>query len=578
MVSNAKALVGLLTLAATFEGAFPQTFGDGPSLSRIVGGKDADPEKYPFYVSLEQGCAGALVAPDVVVSSSHCVADGHGINMNVTVKAYESNFSETRSIVGLSRHPQYLENSLGYDVAILLLNDIVEGAVPVEINVNGSLPIAGDNLTVIGFPSITITTIGADDNETFVQEYEVLQEGKLVAYADSACVDAYGDIWQGNQTMLCAGNEEGGSVHNCADDRGGPLLDEDNMMVGIVSLGSTCGKKDSPGIYMRASAFSEWIDYQVCTMSSVPPSYCDALLEYYFPPNSNSNNSIVVSLPPSPPENSTNVNNTILVTVPDSPPEDPVPGEPAVEIDVNEGVDVDAVPAEPAEPATGSDASAGVDVGDVPREPPAESDASAGADVDAVPAEPAAGSDASAGANVEAGMDGNPEADNTGSSGPDWGSTGGVTVTIGGTYAAPSATPPPALPQEQAVSLKLEIHYDAYGIENAWTLRNMDVDEIIDEKKYYTVAPAGLSSTVYKNLLAGNYTFTIQDYANDGICCNFGEGFVRLTQVYDDDVVDIDNKEIWHLKGNFEAQAAVEFQLYPYTALPETAVDVTKTP
>ncbi|CAB9510774.1 Plasminogen (Fragment) [Seminavis robusta] len=446
-MKNPKTLLSTLILAATLAGT---TTVSAQSSERLDGGRDADPEQYPFYVSLELGCAGTLVAPDVVLTSSHCLADGAGINMNVTVKTENfPEFNESRSIVGISRHPKYLENSLGYDLAVLLLNAPVDGAIPVEINMNASLPMAGDNLTVIGFPSYTITTIGVNNTVTEIQ-YEVLQEGTIAALPDSACADAYGDVWQGNSTMLCAGNEEGGSVFNCADDRGSPLLDDENRMVGIVSLGSTCGKKDLPGIYMRASAFNDWIEYQICTLSADPPAFCEALLEYYFPYTVNSNNSILVTLPP---PNNTNT--------------------------------------------------------------PAPTDA---------PTEPA---------------------------------------------------------PKETVALRLEIHYDAYGIENSWMLRNSDEDEIIDEKKYYTVAPAGLSSTLYENLLPGNYSFIIQDYANDGICCDFGEGFVRLSQVYNGNVK-TDDREIWYVQGNFEAQASVEFPLVPYdvgsNATTGTAVNKNESP
>lgn len=48
--------------------------------------------------------------------------------------------------------------------------------------------------------------------------------------------------------MLCAGNTENWERDACVGDSGGPLFCN-NLLVGIVSWGIGCGKKNYPGVY-----------------------------------------------------------------------------------------------------------------------------------------------------------------------------------------------------------------------------------------------------------------------------------------------------------------------------------------
>lgn len=74
------------------------------------------------------------------------------------------------------------------------------------------------------------------------------------------------DIYGGRQqpilnSMLCAGRLSGGT-DACGGDSGGPLVCErDGRMelVGLVSWGDGCAKKDRPGVYTRISSFVPWI-------------------------------------------------------------------------------------------------------------------------------------------------------------------------------------------------------------------------------------------------------------------------------------------------------------------------------
>jgi hypothetical protein len=51
-------------------------------------------------------------------------------------------------------------------------------------------------------------------------------------------------------------------------------MDQNGFLIGVVSWGIGCGRKRYPGVYARVSAAYEWINEQICALSSNPPSSC----------------------------------------------------------------------------------------------------------------------------------------------------------------------------------------------------------------------------------------------------------------------------------------------------------------
>ena len=64
------------------------------------------------------------------------------------------------------------------------------------------------------------------------------------------------------ENILCAGIEEGGK-DSCQGDSGGPLVVEMNdgtfVLVGVISAGMGCARRDIPGIYTKVSKHIKWI-------------------------------------------------------------------------------------------------------------------------------------------------------------------------------------------------------------------------------------------------------------------------------------------------------------------------------
>lgn len=65
-------------------------------------------------------------------------------------------------------------------------------------------------------------------------------------------------------------------LRSLAGDSGGPLIDyKTKTLAGVVSWGSGCGRADFSGVYARVSSMVDWIEGQLCNISSFPPDYCN---------------------------------------------------------------------------------------------------------------------------------------------------------------------------------------------------------------------------------------------------------------------------------------------------------------
>lgn len=92
----------------------------------------------------------------------------------------------------------------------------------------------------------------------------ILQEVEVPVISNDRCVT------ETNYTnkmitdnMLCAGYPGVGERDSCQGDSGGPLVyerpDKRLVLIGVVSWGNGCARKDFPGVYTRVTRFMNWI-------------------------------------------------------------------------------------------------------------------------------------------------------------------------------------------------------------------------------------------------------------------------------------------------------------------------------
>ena len=277
----------VLALAAAGAGnAQQQTFDcelpDHKVVTRMVGARDVEHERYPWQVSigstakgrnaaLAHFCGGSLIGARWVLTAAHCVPISPG-ELRVVHGATDLRKPEktavTRGVAEAYPHPEYDGNpENGYDIALLRLSAPISNAkksyapLPVEkFAAQRSFP--GACAVVTGWGSTQPRKPGVAPDYSGKDKSPVLQAAGFPLVDRETCRAAYpNEISAGSD--LCAGLPQGGK-DSCQGDSGGPLVVEglgegQYMQVGVVSWGLGCAEPGKYGVYARVSRYAPWI-------------------------------------------------------------------------------------------------------------------------------------------------------------------------------------------------------------------------------------------------------------------------------------------------------------------------------
>jgi hypothetical protein len=217
------------------------------------------------------------------------------------VGAHTSNNPEGEPVNSVERrietrrvHRRYNADSITFDFMVMKLDEKVN-LPPVTLSVDSAILQDGEDVTVIGFGSMQQTRVDLnqngdrinstnytvynphetvmeiDDDDLLSSRIQALQKVQVEVIPYSTCDELYGGFID-RPTMICAGTENA-----CFGDSGGPLFVRENeqmVQVGVVSFGQGCARPDRPGVYSRVSAVYDWIQEEICDLSSTPPPTC----------------------------------------------------------------------------------------------------------------------------------------------------------------------------------------------------------------------------------------------------------------------------------------------------------------
>ncbi|MEU5694759.1 trypsin-like serine protease [Actinosynnema sp. NPDC020468] len=223
--------------------AAPPSHDPPPVEAQIIGGHNAT-ETYSFHAGMSNGCGGSLVAPQWIVTATHC---GSASSARIG--------STSRSSGGEVRSVDRTVNRSGTDLTLMHLST---ASTQTPVKMATANPAPGGPVRLIGFGC---TSWPSCSNPSTLQEID------LTVLASSRC-----SAGGGTATDLCVSGDRTHSA--CHGDSGGPAIVGSRGNWTLV--GETHGPGDNGGecatttLYTGIAANVAWINQQ--TGGSTPPT------------------------------------------------------------------------------------------------------------------------------------------------------------------------------------------------------------------------------------------------------------------------------------------------------------------
>ncbi|XP_059130590.1 transmembrane protease serine 11B-like protein [Peromyscus eremicus] len=227
---------------------------------RIKGGSTAQKGEWPWQASLRVNgrhyCGASLIGARFLLTAAHCLQrTNNPRNLTISFGTEVAPPYMQHYVQEVIIHENYVKGEHHDDIAVIVLtervffkNDVHRVCLPEATQV---FP-PGEGVVVTGWGALSHN----GESPLLLQKASV----KIIDTNTCNAEEAYnGRILD---TMLCAGYMEG-NIDACQGDSGGPLVHPNSRgiwyLVGIVSWGHECGKINKPGVYMRVTAYRDWI-------------------------------------------------------------------------------------------------------------------------------------------------------------------------------------------------------------------------------------------------------------------------------------------------------------------------------
>ncbi|XP_017323516.2 tissue-type plasminogen activator isoform X7 [Ictalurus punctatus] len=233
------------------------------SIFRILGGQDSDIRQQPWQVAITVYlprtkshnflCGGVLIDSCWVLSAAHCFQEGFAENrlhviLGRTFRLQNSSSEQTFDVETYWIHEQYNDANYDNDIALLKLKSKTGIC---AVNSPEVLPVCLPKPGIVLPDWMECEISGYGKDKEFSPFYsERIKQGHVRLWPQEQCVPEKLSGREITLNMLCAGDTRG-LDDACKGDSGGPLVcekDRQMTLIGLISWGDGCGKKDMPGL------------------------------------------------------------------------------------------------------------------------------------------------------------------------------------------------------------------------------------------------------------------------------------------------------------------------------------------
>ena len=232
-----------------------------PQISRIVGGREARPNSWPWQVDLlvngiKHQCGGSLIGPSWVVTSGHCFflykkPSQWQVRVGEHNETKYEGYEETIDIENITIHPGFIfcsPNDTGdYDIAIIKLKR------PAVFHKRVHSICLPEMETSFPAGKTCFATGWGRQQENAPVYSEVLREVEVDLVSKEVCNSDISYRGLINERYLCARFQAGGKDARSGDS-GGPLAcqnaDGSFVLTGVVSWGEGCARANKYGVYV----------------------------------------------------------------------------------------------------------------------------------------------------------------------------------------------------------------------------------------------------------------------------------------------------------------------------------------